>query len=190
MQKTSAYCLIIVATFTLFIGFRARAQANLSRIGVNVSEGIRFYAVDATGRTSLLFDLSDDFAFYTQGEADWIILAPEAIRVSAQGDRGAFVVFRSIPGRAFEEAALFWFDIAQPTLHQVALLGAFGLEWSPDGDQILLRNIGLGVNIAAISQQLYRNQYYLLTLATENLLQLPRLRMSDAVITNGWMNTG
>lgn len=178
MSITWAFRVFFLVALTVHLGsglksLQTQAPENSSRIGVNVSDGIRFYQIDSVGVAILLSDLSDDFAFYGQGEADWIILAPEVIQVSPHGERVAFVAFRSFPGRTYEEAALFWFDVAQPTLNQVVVPGAFGVDWSPDSSRILLSGIGLGIYFAAISDVLNNSNAYLFTLATESLVQLP-----------------
>jgi hypothetical protein len=151
----------------------AQESETSSYIGLNISDGVRFYVIDESGNATLLYDLSADFAFYPQDEAEWVILAPEAIQVSPQGNRVGFVALHSNPGLAFEEASLFWFDVNQPGIHQVPLPGVFGIKWSPDSSQILLRNVGLGVDFSAISSSLRNPNYYIYSIPQDSLMQLP-----------------
>lgn len=158
IQHVVAVVFVFIAISNLTV-VRAQTSENTARFLLEVTDKLRFYELDVNGVGQQIYELSNDFALLTYGEAEWIIPIPESIVVSPQADKIAFVAIQN-----YMDSALFWFEIAQPTLHQIPIPGLGGLIWSPDGSKMLLFPDGV-----EISMPVYVNDAYVYSFETGSL---------------------
>jgi|GEM_PF-1279426 len=171
-QVASAISLMIALCCVMSL--QAQSSTQPVSIAVDTSGNFRFFRLDSAGNLISAIDLSSEFAVYPDLHASWIVLSEGELQVSPQRNKVAFVAYRAVPGSTFQEAALFVVDLTQLSVRQIAVPGAFDVQWSSAEDQLLLTRSDAAGDIAAVSQPLLNPEAYLLNLTTESLSQIPR----------------